>query len=53
MYSVGMILGVLLTGRDPTDTFLSGEAGRGGLGIDGCGICSNLRIQKEYWTLAS
>jgi hypothetical protein len=26
-----MILGVLLTGRDPTDTFFSGETGHGGL----------------------
>ena len=26
-----MILGVLLTGRDPADQFFSGESGRGGL----------------------
>ncbi|KAK3162904.1 hypothetical protein QOZ80_1BG0095170 [Eleusine coracana subsp. coracana] len=31
VYSLGMILGVLLTGRDPTDAFFSGETGRGGL----------------------
>jgi len=31
VYALGMILGVLLTGRDPTDPFFLGEAGRGGL----------------------
>lgn len=31
VYGFGMILGVLLTGRDPTDPFFSGESGRGGL----------------------
>ncbi|KAL6840442.1 hypothetical protein ACP4OV_030252 [Aristida adscensionis] len=31
VYGFGMILGVLLTGRDPTDPFFSGETGRGGL----------------------
>lgn len=31
VYALGMILGVLLTGRDPTDSFFSGEAGQGGL----------------------
>lgn len=32
MYALGMILGVLLTGRDPTDSFFSGEStGQGGL----------------------
>ncbi|CAL4959635.1 unnamed protein product [Urochloa decumbens] len=31
VYALGMILGVLLTGRDPTDPFFSGETGRGGL----------------------
>lgn len=31
VYSLGMILGVLLTGRDPTDTFFPGETGQGGL----------------------
>lgn len=31
VYAFGMILGVLLTGRDPKDPFFSGEAGRGGL----------------------
>ncbi|XP_062207964.1 inactive leucine-rich repeat receptor-like protein kinase CORYNE [Phragmites australis] len=28
VYGLGMILGVLLTGRDPTDPFFSGETGR-------------------------
>lgn len=34
VFSFGVILGVLLTGRDPSDPFFSGEstAGRGGLG---------------------
>lgn len=32
VYALGMILGVLLTGRDPTDSFFSGEStGQGGL----------------------
>jgi len=31
VYALGMILGVLLTGRDPTDSFFSGETGQGGL----------------------
>ncbi|KAK1669410.1 hypothetical protein QYE76_057569 [Lolium multiflorum] len=31
VYGFGLILGVLLTGRDPTDPFFSGESGRGGL----------------------
>ncbi|WVZ67573.1 hypothetical protein U9M48_016628 [Paspalum notatum var. saurae] len=31
VYALGMILAMLLTGRDPTDPFFSGETGRGGL----------------------
>uniref|UniRef100_A0ACD5XCF7 Uncharacterized protein n=2 Tax=Avena sativa TaxID=4498 RepID=A0ACD5XCF7_AVESA len=31
VYGFGMILGILLTGRDPTDPFFSGESGRGSL----------------------
>ncbi|EHA8588779.1 inactive leucine-rich repeat receptor-like protein kinase CORYNE [Cocos nucifera] len=32
IYSFGMILGVLLTGKDPSDSFFTGEAGRGSFG---------------------
>lgn len=32
IYSFGMILGVLLTGKDPSDPFFAGETGRGSLG---------------------
>ncbi|KAJ0969262.1 hypothetical protein J5N97_022139 [Dioscorea zingiberensis] len=32
VFSFGMILAVLLTGKDPFDPFFSGETGRGGLG---------------------
>lgn len=31
VYAFGMILGVLLTGKDPSDPFFSGESGRGSL----------------------
>lgn len=31
VYAFGMILGVLLTGKDPADLFFSGESGRGSL----------------------
>ncbi|KAF7025554.1 hypothetical protein CFC21_037725 [Triticum aestivum] len=31
VYAFGMILGVLLTGKDPADPFFSGESGRGSL----------------------
>ncbi|XP_072998439.1 inactive leucine-rich repeat receptor-like protein kinase CORYNE isoform X1 [Typha latifolia] len=31
IYSFGMILGVLLTGRDPSDPFFAGDAGKGSL----------------------
>ncbi|XP_042458585.1 inactive leucine-rich repeat receptor-like protein kinase CORYNE [Zingiber officinale] len=32
IYSFGMILGVLLTGKDPSDPFFAGDTGRGSLG---------------------
>ncbi|KAF8408486.1 hypothetical protein HHK36_007641 [Tetracentron sinense] len=52
IFSFGVILGVLLTGRDPLDPFF-GEATSGEVWDGGSTICSKQGMHEKHWIRAS